>query len=399
MNIPKAIIMLCTILFMCTTFASAATVDITATGSNDQIAINNAINAAQPGDTINLHGIFLISNPIKLKSDIIIKGDGIQDTIIKAASPTYFEGTHMILLSGVKNVELCDFTIHGGATSVENQHENGGKGDDHSGIKIDDSSSCKIHDIYFTKLYGDGIRAGTVLTRDINVYNCQFMTSGHDAVQVWNGENWRVSNCLINVFINCGVRFAGCTNCVIEHCTMYGDGNSGWCEIELENAVNNVTIDHNILRDMHGSTGNYAIATVNARGTITLSNNVIYGCSGGVNTAGIDVTEINNQYNNTNIPDDVGFTDNLTIIKNTSNFTEYIPLQTNNLTEIALSVTQSPTSYNGTGRYQSILNMSTSGYSNQILVTDMTKVLYWTYPDISSPYASVVTGYKPTVTI
>ena len=75
-------------------------------------AIQSAIDATAPGDTVRLPGgTFLVSRTIRVKTGVKITGCGREHTILKcqAATPMNFFD-----LSGVRNVELSHFAIDGG---------------------------------------------------------------------------------------------------------------------------------------------------------------------------------------------------------------------------------------------------------------------------------------------
>jgi Right handed beta helix region len=275
-----------------TSCASAKTVDVTGSGDNDQTKINSAISSASAGDVVDVHGTCVISAPIEMKDGVKLSGDGYTKTTIKAESPSDFDSTAMILLDGISNAEVSGFTLNGGEKSTSAQHENGGSSANPCGMKVyGDATKDKIHDIYFTLLDGDGIKAGTSPSSYIDVYNCKFNMAGHDGIQNWYGQNWHIYNCYFNVFVNCGIRFANTIDNTIDHCTIVAPNNSGWCGIEIEGQTSGLDISNCVIKDIHGSTGSYGITTVSASGNAKVQNCVFSDCTGGnIHTSGLDVT-------------------------------------------------------------------------------------------------------------
>lgn len=249
--------------------------------SNAQMQINNAIAAANAGDVIYLQpGTYDINAPIYMKSGISLCGSGSDKTVLKASLSDFStKGAAMIYLSGVSGAQISNLKINGGEPSLSYQHANGGH-DYENAIKLDGGSSdCVIHDIYFTALDGDGVRGGRT-TSNISVYNCQFLCSGHDGVQVWYGKNWHITNCTADLFINSGVRLANTINSEINNCFFYCDTGSGFVGIELEDNVDGANIHNNTFQSIHNGYG-IGIATVHAYGTANIWGNSFSDCPGG----------------------------------------------------------------------------------------------------------------------
>lgn len=305
------------ILINCTTFLCAAkTFDVgkgqtySTTGTNDQTAINNAISTAISGDTVYLHaGNYRISAPINVnsKNNIIIKGDGPQNTIIQASSYGAFLGSghmSMIQIGRTTNSELYGFTIKGTSPQIQPEVYDGNPSNDDSenGMNLYSSSSNnRIHDLYFTLLSGDGIY-GTGSNNN-SVYNCIFNTDMHDCIQLWGVSNWHIYNCLMTVTSDCGVRFQGSRDCKVDHCTMNVpaglNGNGG---VYFQNSVSGITVDHNIFKDMTyniiGAIYDRSAEGESTSGKVTVSNNVFYKIMSNkfIVCPAVTITQSGNQY-------------------------------------------------------------------------------------------------------
>ncbi|WP_048170518.1 disaggregatase related repeat-containing protein [Methanosarcina sp. 2.H.A.1B.4] len=260
------------------------TITVNATsGSDAQTAINNAINSvasgatsSNPGYVLLSAGTYKISAPIILKSNVVLKGAG-DSTIIfatgsvcnSAGSPAYVYG------SGVSNVEVSNLQFQSTATGPGD----GGHGDYRNCIKFTSVTNSKVHDILFNRyLYGDGVRIGK--SSGIEVYNCRIQSSGHDGVSFLSGtKDSRMYNCYVEVQTNTGVRVDNCANIEVDHNTFTGSAGSGWCCVELENTLTNVDVHHNIMHDYKGSSSSAGIGNWNAKGSISVRDNVMWNVS------------------------------------------------------------------------------------------------------------------------
>lgn len=263
--------------------ALCSTITVNPTGTNDQNNINSAINSvasgatpSNPGHVVLIAGTYKISAPIVLKSNVVLEGAG-DSTIIYAinssvcnseAQPGYIYG------NSVSYVEISGLQFKSTATGTSD----GGHGDYRNCIRLKSSSNCNIHDILFTHyLYGDGVRVSS--SGYINVYNCRIW-SGHDGVEfLSSSHHCRMYNCRITVQTNSGCRNDGSSNCEVDHNTITGDLDSGWCCLQVQNACTNLNIHHNILHDFCGSSENAGIGSVNASGSINAHDNVMWNVS------------------------------------------------------------------------------------------------------------------------
>lgn len=267
-------------------------------GAHDEQLINDAIHKY---DTIYLgEGTFCISGSIYTLDNIRIMGAGTDKTILQVTDPSLFftKGAGIIYIHGMENVELAGFTLHGGETPETNR-QNSGNGWGNAIVLDGGATKCAIHDIFFTRLDGDAIRA-TGHTSNNKVYNCIADTTGHDFVQLWNGNGWHIYNNLVNLNINTGVRFANSENCELDRNTFYCNTKSGFVATEIEDTVHNINIHHNVYRDLDNPY-NCGIGTVHANGDIDIKNNIFYNCKPH-ELEGIKYTFENNAYELGEIP-------------------------------------------------------------------------------------------------
>ena len=281
--------------------ASAKTVDV---GSAYTVkTVQAGIDASVAGDTVYVHaGTYTITTCIKPKSGIILRGDGV-NTVIKSANWNTFhdpvaaatpakeqhgsEKVNMIYLKGVTNFEMYGFTVHGGATDKEQQHNNGGKGDCRNSMYIGTGcSNIKIHDIYFTLGCGDCIYGYS--SSNVQIYNCQMIHPGHDGIQLWGAcSKWTISNCNIDWMINSGIRIASGSNGILfSHNTVTTTYGGGAGAIELEGAGSGNVIDHCVFKKAPVFWHPSGVAC-----TIAFTNNICYTIS--LPTSGTDTLSPN----------------------------------------------------------------------------------------------------------
>lgn len=251
--------------------------------------ISAGVAAASSGDNVHVHaGTYTISDPIIMKSGVTLYGDGYSNTVIKAASKSDFASESkaaMIMLTGVSNVNIYGLKFQGPASSTSDIHNSGqtyygGHDEYHSAIKVIRSSNVNIHDCYATLLLSDFVRMSGGTSNSVDIYNNIVDTSGHDGVQCWGGNDVHIYNNYFNIFINCGVRLAGTSSCLVEYNTFTSESSSGWCGVEIENSHSGDVVQYNVFTDM---SDNYGIATVSSTASgCTIRNNVGYAISAGL---------------------------------------------------------------------------------------------------------------------
>lgn len=263
--------------------------------------IASGLAAASSGDYVHVHaGTYIISSPLNIPNGVTLYGDGYSSTTIKASSPTVFSTSAApasIYLNGKSDIEIYGFTFHGNGGSLSAMH---GIDNDYrnycSGIKLTSSNDITIHDCYFTLQYGDSIRSSGK-NSNVYVYNCIFNTPGHDGLSMYYGSNWRMSNCIVNTFINAGMRIENVVGAEVDHCTFYSDTNSGSGGVELLRAIGtDVRIHHNIFRNMHNSVGDGIFFFSPTFGSVDISHNIMYDIPGTfINNHGFSYTSTGNQ--------------------------------------------------------------------------------------------------------
>jgi hypothetical protein len=255
----KNIILYSSLLFLIfSSSALAATIDVGHGYTYTTIA--SGVSAANSGDSVHVHaGTYVLTSSIAVKSGITLYGDGYSNTIIKSTSKSDFaseENWAFFTLTSCSGNEIYGFTFQGPASSLSDIHDDsqpyyGGHDDYHAAIRVSSCSNVKIHDCYFTLLLGDGVKSSTSGNSNIHVYNNQFNTAGHDAISLWNVKDWHISNNLIKIFVNSGLRLADSpsSSTEIDHNTFtYDSSHSGWTAIQLQGATTGANIHNNIYK-------------------------------------------------------------------------------------------------------------------------------------------------------
>lgn len=243
-----------------------------------QDAINNAINAAQPGDTVYLHAAtYNITKAILLKSGITLRGEG-NNTVIHAAgdnvcnNPSNEKDSSYVIGNDVSNVTVCYLRF----TSTANDKNDGGHGDGRNCIQFRRSSNCTVHNVTFTRwLWCDGVRVSK--SSGINVYDCD-INAAHDGISFFASKNCKAYNNNISVQINNAIRAYSSENVEIYKNTFTSRSDlGGWCCIQIQESAKNVNIHHNIFHDTAGKTG---VAPYNFSGSnIQVHDNVFWNCA------------------------------------------------------------------------------------------------------------------------
>ena len=302
-RIPLLIFLALVLFVLCAAPSMAATITLSATGASDQTAINNALNTVGTGGIVHLNpGTYVITSSIMLVSGTTLEGSGIGSTIIKPASASVCNsesegvGDGYIYGKTVSNVVVRNIKIQGPGTSTSDVSHSGGLDQVRHGIHLRGSSGITFHDMYFTLLYNDGMRISAC--SNIIIYNCQFLTPGHDGIALLReSRNVHIYNIIVCTNVNAGVRFDGSSNCELDHSTFYSDTGSGYCGLELETSSSNNNVHQNIFRNMHNSRG-YGIVNYNVgSGTITVTNNIFYDVPLPMSMGGLTVTQSGNQLN------------------------------------------------------------------------------------------------------
>lgn len=263
--------------------AYAKTIDVGSGYTYSNIA--SGLSAATAGDYVHVHpGTYTISSSLIVPSGVTLYGDGYNTTTILAADPLDFysdSNPAMIYLNGKSDVTIYGFTFNGGGGSLSEMHEiNNDYRDYCSAIKTRTSTDVTIHDCYFTLTYGDSIRSSGD-NENVYVYNCIFNTPGHDGLSMYYGTNWRMSNCIVNTFINAGMRFENVEGAEIDHCTFYSDTSSGSGGVEGLRAMgSNIRVHHNLFRNMNNKNGDGIFFYSPSSGSVNISYNVMYDIPG-----------------------------------------------------------------------------------------------------------------------
>jgi len=243
-------------------------------------SINNAITSAQSGDTVSLgSGTYqLSSEKVIMKSGIHLTGESVTDTFIRAGPNTGGSVSGQtsdgwIYCIGLNDIEISNLTF----TSTASGTNDGGRGETRNCILLKGCSNVKIHDNKVIRyVYNDFVKCHS--GNNVQVYNNSGQC-GHDFVEFLTGtKNSRAYGNNIIVQTNTGIRCDGASNIELDHNTLTGAGGTGWCLFEMESALSNINIHHNICHDYRGSSGSYVVAPVHVSGSVSVHDNIIWNC-------------------------------------------------------------------------------------------------------------------------
>ena len=300
-------------------------------GTHDEVAINNAITAATSGDTVYIHaGTYSISAPINItsKSNVILRGDGLINTIIHTSSYDAFLGSAFspvdyyrsyIMISSSSGIEIYGINLVGSypteihqlmqpetwsSTQWASKYTDG----DDSENAIFISGSCnndKIHDMKFNLVSNNAIKDFD--TTNLQIYNCDFRDSNHDCVEAGDVTGLVVHNNYMELAHDCGVRIVSGINCVVSNNTCVGTSNHENGAIYFQKTATNATVTYNIISNLYSATisGIYttpwhADSGDFGTGTVSILHNVFYNNVGTVVSDSVNPGYGTNYTNNPN---------------------------------------------------------------------------------------------------
>ncbi|WP_438863604.1 right-handed parallel beta-helix repeat-containing protein [Neptunicella sp.] len=236
---------------------SATTINVTdygATGNDntdDVVSIQQAINETSASDTLFIpDGIYKISRPILLKTNIKITGQSQNNTVIQFAGDNIYS---MMTLSGVSRVEIASLTLDGNNRDVANA------------IFAEKGSGHKLHHLTIKNLNHNGFGPHGVLfsgsaswtdsvTHSVIVDNT-FRNIGVNspwgaAVRLANGasHNQVLSNTITDTGRGGILANQGSTDLIIRENRISGIGKAAeGLSIEVHTECNRATIEDNIV--------------------------------------------------------------------------------------------------------------------------------------------------------
>lgn len=258
--------------------------------TNDVKALQAAVDAATAlsGEVFLPKGIYIVHEPVKLKSDIVFKGAGRGETIIKASDSWIVSGQDAILIYevGSSNISVEDLTLDGNNDVLV--------GTGPSGVyTYDDTFTNNSHLVF-----------KNVEVKETSVHGMTFYGSSPSYITHLSLDNIWIHHCgdhgnAAGMFL-AGANYVQMSNSVIDSCYQHGIYNSFGHDILIENSV----FRHNGYGDSAGvgisirSDSNFIINNCliefNAAAGIGLTNTVNYTT---------DVTVSNNIIKNNNITD------------------------------------------------------------------------------------------------
>lgn len=254
--------------------------------------IQQAVTAAQPYDTVHIHaGTYEMIAPINLKSNINIVGDGINQTILFGADGVC-DGVDGAYLSCVgtadnkkQNVDISGITFK---TAALSSNEGGDADRYRYCIFAKYCTDIRVHNCHSAKyIYLDFFRAEH--SEDLKLYDCHIVT-GHCGAYLSKCNHCEVYNNRILTYVDAGIRGYDSPKDDQGNHNLYHH-NTIWCEkggqagFEFQLNCDGTDIYRNIIYDFNNATDYWCVVqdwADSTTGTVTVSDNVWWDCSGGI---------------------------------------------------------------------------------------------------------------------
>ena len=328
------------------TLATDGSGDYNCNGTNDEIEINQAITDAfnQGGGTVHLkNGIYIIDNPIIMKSNITFEGESDTTTIIKLADeadwgvhpdssyPIYHDAESFIIGDGstnvnpnwqytigrIENVTLQNFKIDG---NKYNQHYVDLNGDtvlieggtsNYTAIDLGDpydatrSNNLTFSNVRVENNLGDAISLQTA--KNININHCKSANIGHSAAYLMDVLNVLAEYNEYDIYANSGIRIDMGNHIIIRNNHLFSSDNAGNFGVQISHryttdVMNDVLIEKNLIEDIPYAGIALYTDDPSITDSVIIRNNLIYRCglpsvaneSGGINIFNFNNTIIEN---------------------------------------------------------------------------------------------------------
>jgi hypothetical protein len=306
--------------------ATATTWNVTQFGANpngsvdDTTAINNAIAAAQPGDTVYFPaGIYDITNSINAKAGVALMGAGAGSTSIKSLDPGGSGYSNIMLnLANQSNVQVSNLTLNAnndtnvgygisaysasgvnihnvgivndpnaaisvwtmtGATIANNHVSNGG------GIGLTGCTGCLTAGNVFTQCTGGVGDAGgsneSIVNNTISLINQPSLDGGIVCMYI-RGSNMLVQGNVMNHWMSCDTYLAN--SAIRNNVITATDGSQSYAGIEMAGAANSDVFSGNVI--IGGQGNGFTMTNNNLRQQMYYANNTVRGLAWGGMAAG-----------------------------------------------------------------------------------------------------------------
>ena len=196
--------------------------------AGDEIQINKQI---QTGiNTITLAPKnYIIENPILLKSNIVLQGNG-KVTFTLKPYVRWAVWVPVMSVTSLKNIRVTGINFN---MNSDNQTVQPGLGY-HNGIYFDYCTNVELDHCSFINGKGDGARFKS--SSNLRIHDNTAQRLGHDCIFVIDSNNVTMTNNRVETRTNSGLRDFNTINLVIKNNTITSqqDGNGGYAGIQIE---------------------------------------------------------------------------------------------------------------------------------------------------------------------
>jgi hypothetical protein len=294
--------------------SAAATIYLDPSSSGDE-TINEAMDQAQPGDTIYLKdGTFWVDNTINFADGVTLTGDGEVKLVDYVG---WDSGQTMFYAYGISDIRISGITIDG--NSQGNTDVPFGQG--YYGLFLFRNCENVVFDgvtLEYAKSDGIIFRNGDGIT----VTNCSINKMGHEGLYSLYSDNVEFTNNVCFTRTNSACRIASGEHVLISNNEIYsgtitaadGGGSSTGPGIEINidsgQPATDIEISKNYIHDLRGS-GIWMTSESTRGDGVYIHNNIIrdvgnYPSDNKYSTAGITISQFNATLIENNVFDDTG---------------------------------------------------------------------------------------------
>ena len=218
--------------------------------AGDEIQINKQIQAGNGTITLASKN-YIIENPILLKSNIVLQGNG-KVTFTLKPYVKWALWVPVMSVTSLKNIRVTGINFN---MNSDSQTVQPGLGY-HNGIYFDYCTNVELDHCSFVNGKGDGARFKS--SSNLNIHDNTAKRLGHDCIFVVDCNNVTMTNNQVSTRTNSGLRDWNTVNLIIKNKTITSqqDGNGGYAGIQIEYSKYfdnpNVQICNNVITRTQG---------------------------------------------------------------------------------------------------------------------------------------------------
>jgi parallel beta-helix repeat protein len=258
-----------------------ANVIIPSSSTSDQSFINTALSnlPSSGGHIVLLEGEYIVDGEITISDNITVSGQGIDNTTIKVINNV--SSTFNIIRINDDNSSIKNLTIDGNLTNKNSGVQ--------IGISLNDADFTIINNIKFIDFENSAIEFDVANSGNVIISDCYFTDITLDSTGLISAINGNANKIINNLFVNCNgsgfiISIRGEYNIVSNNQLIF-IGTTSIDGIQLDNNVNNI-VSNNLI---NGCTIGIELVTSSVNNNIIKYNNI-----SDTSTFGISLNEADN---------------------------------------------------------------------------------------------------------